>query len=120
MKKNVMFRMITLAILINVGLLIYGVKFGEGKAQQSQSQTLEQQAQFNKKIMKEFDKTWAELKKKLAEKLKGLSQDKIRAKLTPLVVTRVTKKLGVTKSEVRLAIKAHMAEESEEQKKKSE
>ena len=120
MKRNVMFRMIILVTLINVGLLTCGVKFGEGKAQESQSQTLEQQAQFNKKIMKEFDKTWAELKKKLAEKLKGLSQDKIRATLTPLVVKEVTKKLGVTKSEVHLAIKAQMAKELEEQKKKSE
>lgn len=58
----------------------------------------------NRLIMQEFDKVWGELEKTHSLELKGLSQDKINFKLTPLAIAQVTEKLGVTRSEVRAAL----------------
>jgi len=69
-----------------------------------QTQVNPAQENKNKLIMREFDKTWNELEKAKASELKGLSQDKINFKLTPLVMTKVMEKLGVTKNEVRMAL----------------
>jgi predicted house-cleaning noncanonical NTP pyrophosphatase (MazG superfamily) len=54
--------------------------------------------------MDEFDRIWAELEESMSEELKGLSQDEVNAKLTPLVVERVIKKLGVTQDEIFAAL----------------
>lgn len=55
-------------------------------------------------IMQEFDKIWAELQQSMAQELRGLNQDEINTKLTPLVIARVAKKLGIEEEKIETAL----------------
>ena len=55
-------------------------------------------------IMQEFDKCWAELEQSMSRQLRNLNQDDVNAVLTPLVVEKVAKKLGIKEEEVCAAI----------------
>lgn len=57
-----------------------------------------------KRIREEFAFVWTELEKEMAAQLEGLNQDEIDAKLTPLTIDEVTRRLGVKKEDVYRAI----------------
>lgn len=58
-----------------------------------------------KLIMQEFDRVWSEVKQNKSDEIKNASPEETNIILTPIVVDKVAKGLGVTEEEIFTAIR---------------